>query len=33
MDWAANQVFLFGSLAVLIVALMSLATLRRLEHS
>lgn len=33
MDWAANQVFLFGSLAVLVVVLMSLVTLRRIEHS
>ena len=33
MDWAANQIFLFGSLVVLILALMSLATLRRIENS
>ena len=33
MVWAANQVFLFGSLAVLVVTLMALVTMRRLEHS
>ena len=33
MDWAANQVFLFGCLVVLVVVLMSLVTLRRIEQS
>lgn len=33
MDWAANQIFLFGSLVVLVLTLMSLVTLRRIEHS
>lgn len=33
MDWAANHVFLFGSLAVLAVTLVALVTMRRMESS